>query len=58
MPPKTPKAKASPLGRTFVAIENKPPDKNGPIARPAAERVWASPLSVPSTEWLGAELVI
>lgn len=57
-PPKIPNANASPLGRTCVAAVNKEPDTNGPAARPAADSVCASPLSVPRTEWLGAELVI
>lgn len=58
MPPKTPHANASPFGSTRVAMEKSPPDRKGPAALPAAERVCASPLSVPRTEWLGAELVI
>jgi len=36
----------------------RPPERKGPAALPAAERVWARPLSVPRTEWLGAEFVI
>ena len=58
MPPKTPKAKASPLGLILVAAENKAPDRKGPTARPAADSVCARPLIVPRTEWFGAELVI
>ena len=50
MPPKTPKAKASPFGRIWVAMEKSPPERKGPAARPAADRVWASPLRVPRTE--------
>lgn len=50
MPPKTPNATASPLGSTCVEREKRPPARNGPAARPAAERVWARPLSVPRTE--------
>ena len=38
--------------------ENKPPERNGPTARPAAERVWARPFKAPRTAWLGAEFVI
>ena len=57
-PPKTPKATASPLGRTRVESVKRPPERNGPAARPAAERVWARPLRAPRTEWLGAEFVI
>lgn len=57
-PPNTPNARASPLGLTPVDIENRPPDKNGPMARPAAERVCARPFSVPRTECVGAEFVI
>lgn len=56
--PKTPNANASPLGLTLVAREKSPPERNGPAARPAADRVWARPFSDPRTEWLGAELVI
>jgi len=58
IPPKTPHAKASPRGLTCVAREKSPPERKGPAARPAAERVCARPLRVPRTEWLGAELVI
>lgn len=58
MPPNRPNARASPFGRTLVASENKPPDTNGPTARPAAESVCARPFSVPRTLWFGAELVI
>ncbi|KAL3711056.1 hypothetical protein TMatcc_004853 [Talaromyces marneffei ATCC 18224] len=32
-----------------------PPDRKGPTARPAAERVCARPLRAPRTEWLGAD---
>lgn len=39
MPPKTPKTNASPLGLILVAKEKSPPDKNGPAARPAADKV-------------------
>jgi hypothetical protein len=49
-PPNKPNARASPLGRTLVASENRPPETNGPTARPAAERVWARPFRVPRTE--------
>lgn len=49
IPPKTPKAKASPFGLTLVATVNKPPLRNGPAARPAADRVCARPFSVPRT---------
>lgn len=58
MPPKTPQASASPLGFTWVANEKRPPDRKGPTARPAAERVCARPLRVPKTAWFGALLVI
>lgn len=58
IPPKTPKARASPLGLTWVASEKSPPERKGPAARPAAESVCARPLMVPRTEWFGAELVI
>jgi len=58
IPPKTPQARASPLGRIRVAILNKPPERKGPAALPAADNVCARPLRVPRTEWLGAELVI
>lgn len=58
MPPNTPQANASPLGCTCVARENKPPDRKGPTALPAAERVCARPFKVPRTAWLGAEFVI
>lgn len=58
IPPKTPQASASPFGLTRVAMEKRPPERKGPAARPAADSVCASPLSVPRTEWLGAEFVI
>jgi hypothetical protein len=58
IPPKTPHANASPLGRIVVEMENRPPDMKGPTALPAAESVCARPLSVPGAEWLGAEWVI
>lgn len=58
IPPKTPQGSASPFGLRRVPSEKRPPERNGPAARPAAERVCARPLSVPRTEWLGAELVI
>jgi len=58
MPPKTPHANASPLGRTFVAIEKSPPGRKGPAARPAAESVCARPFNAPRTELFGAEFVI
>ncbi len=57
-PPKTPHARASPLGFTRVDSEKRPPLRKGPAARPAADRVWARPLSLPRTLWFGAELVI
>ena len=57
-PPKTPKANASPFGLTRVASVNRPPERKGPTARPAAESVWARPLRVPRTEGFEAELVI
>ena len=57
-PPKTPKARASPFGLTYVATEKRLPERKGPAARPAEERVCASPLSVPNTEGVGAEFVI
>lgn len=41
-----------------MANVKRPPEMNGPSARPAADNVWARPLSVPRTEWFGAELVI
>lgn len=50
MPAKTPHDNASPFGRTLVDNEKRPPDRNGPAARPAAESVCARPLSVPRTE--------
>lgn len=58
MPANKPHARASPLGLTRVDKVNRPPDKNGPMLRPAAERVWAIPLSVPRVSCEGAELVI
>ena len=58
IPPNTPNARASPFGWTLVATENRPPERKGPAARPAADSVWASPFNVPSTWWFGAELVI
>ena len=58
MPPNTPQANASPFGRTCVAREKRPPERKGPTARPAADSVCARPLSVPRTEWFGAEFVI
>lgn len=58
MPPNKPKAKTSPFGCTLVAREKRPPDTKGPTARPAAERVCASPFNVPRTLWFGAEFVI
>jgi len=39
MPPKTPKASASPFGRIRVDAENSAPDRKGPIALPAADKV-------------------
>lgn len=39
MPPKMPKARASPLGCTCVAAVKSDPEMNGPAARPAAESV-------------------
>lgn len=57
IPPNTPHAKASPFGCTCVAMVNRPPERNGPAALPAAEMVWAMPLSVPRTALLGAEFV-
>lgn len=50
MPPKTPHATASPLGRTSVASVKRPPDRKGPSALPPAERVCARPFRVPRTE--------
>lgn len=58
MPPNKQKAKTSPFGCTLVAREKRPPDTKGPTARPAAERVCASPFNVPRTLWFGAEFVI
>ena len=58
MPAKTPKARASPLGSIRDDRLNRPPDTNGPTARPAADRVWARPLRAPKTAWSGADLVI
>ena len=59
IPPNKPNARASPLGLTLVARENIPPETKGPTARPAADRVWARPLSAPRIEWSPcAELVI
>jgi len=58
MPPKMPKASASPLGRRRVEAVKREPEMKGPTARPAADSVCASPLSVPRTEWFGAEFVI
>lgn len=55
--PNTPNANASPLGWMVAVKENKPPDKNGPTARPPALRVCARPLRAPRTVWFGAELV-
>jgi hypothetical protein len=57
-PAKRPQASASPLGLTRVDRVKSPPDRNGPILRPAAERVWARPLSVPRVSCDGAELLI
>lgn len=57
-PPNTPNARASPFGLILIAIEKRPPDRKGPAARPAADKVCASPFKVPRTAWLGAELVI
>jgi hypothetical protein len=48
---------ASPLGWILEVKEKRPPDKKGPTARPAAERVCARPLRAPRTAWFGAELV-
>lgn len=58
MPANTPQDNASPRGLTLVDNENKPPDKKGPAARPAADSVCAKPFKVPSTELLGALFVI
>ena len=58
IPAKRPHASASPLGLTRVDKVKRPPDRNGPTLRPAAERVCASPLSVPRFSREGAELVI
>lgn len=55
--PKTPNARASPLGWILAVSEKSPPDRNGPTARPAADRVWARPLRAPKTAWFGAEFV-
>lgn len=55
--PKTPNATASPLGCNLAVRENSPPERNGPTARPAAERVCARPFKAPRTAWLGAEFV-
>lgn len=54
---KTPNARASPLGWILAVRENSPPERNGPTARPAAERVCARPFKAPRTAWLGAEFV-
>ena len=48
-PLNTAKDITSPLSN-FEARENSPPDRNGPAARPAADRVCASPLIAPRTE--------
>ncbi len=58
IPAKRPHASASPLGLTRVDKVNRPPDRKGPTLRPAAERVWATPLRVPRVSREGAELVI
>lgn len=58
IPAKRPNGRASPLGWILVAAVKSDPEMKGPAARPAAESVWASPLRVPRTLWLGAELVI
>jgi len=34
---------------TLVAIVNRPPERNGPAALPAAERLCASPFNLPRT---------
>jgi hypothetical protein len=55
---KTPKGITSPFGWTRAAREKRLPERKGPTARPAAERVWARPLRAPKTPWSGAEFVI
>lgn len=57
-PPNRLQARASPFGRTLVDNVNNPPDTNGPILRPRADRVCATPLRVPKLACDGAELVI
>lgn len=47
MPPNTPQASNSPLCCKRIDNVNRPPDAKGPKDRPAAERVWAMPLSEP-----------
>lgn len=58
IPAKTPQAIASPLGRTWFVRVKSPPEMKGPTLRPAADRVWAMPFSVPRDSLEGAELVI
>lgn len=58
MPPNTLKARASPLGWILVAAVKMPPEMKGPTALPAADSVWARPLSLPSEACEGAEFVI
>ena len=58
MPPNTPQASNSPLCCKRIDSVNRPPDTKGPNDRPAAERVWAIPLSEPRVSCVGAEFVI
>ena len=58
MPANSPQASTSPLGLMRVESVKRPPDKKGPKLRPAADRVWAMPFSVPRVSWEGAELLI